>query len=60
MRIRMLVCQAGVDFVRNVGDEVEVGDAEAMRLIAAAYAEPVRRQVVERAVSPAKAEKAVK
>lgn len=40
MRIRMLVCHAGRGFVRNVGDEVELAEAEAQRLIAAGHAEP--------------------
>jgi hypothetical protein len=60
MKVRMLVSQAGIDFVRNVGDEIEIADGEAMRLLAAGIAEPMRRsRTVEKAVAAPATEKAV-
>ncbi len=42
MRIRLLVSRAGVDFSQNVGDEIDVPDKEATRMIEAGQAEPIR------------------
>ena len=42
MKVRIVHCMAGSDYVRNPGDEVEVEDAEAVRLIDAGIAEPLR------------------
>lgn len=65
MKIRLLVSRAGAGFSQNRGDEIEVGEAEAMRMIAAGQAEDVdaspRDEPIERAVKRAgKAEKAVR
>ena len=60
MKIRLLVSRAGAGFVQNRGDEIDVQDAEAIRMIEAGQAEPVRAPVVERAVRAPKAEKASK
>lgn len=40
----MLVCMAGVNHVREVGQEVDLDNSEAKRLIEAGYAEPVKQQ----------------
>jgi hypothetical protein len=53
MKIRILICQAGVGFVRNTGDIIDLKDDEATRLIEAGYAEPVK-------AAKAKKEKATK
>lgn len=60
MKIEMLICQAGADFVRNRGDVVEVETAEAGRMIAAGIAIPVREDPVETTVKRAKVEKAIR
>lgn len=60
MKIRLLVSRAGDGFVQNRGDEIEVADAEAIRMIAAEQAEPLRDAPVERAVRVPKAERASK
>lgn len=60
MKIKLLVSRAGPAGVQNRGDEIDVCDAEAIRMIAAGQAEPVREAAVERAVPKRKAEKAVK
>ena len=61
MRVKLLVSRAGVGFTQNRGEEIEVSDAEGVRLIESGQAEPVRAAATERAV-PAKAgrEKAAK
>lgn len=60
MKVKLLVSRAGAEFVQNRGDEIDVGNEEAARMIEAGQAEPVRSAPVERAVKVAKAEKAVK
>ncbi|MFT6775872.1 MAG: hypothetical protein ACJA1L_003595 [Paracoccaceae bacterium] len=68
MRIKLLVSRAGLDFSQNPGEVVDVGDAEAIRMIAAGQAVmadaapvPRRRGKRETAAKPAaKAEAAVK
>ncbi|KAF0129257.1 MAG: hypothetical protein FD152_2214 [Xanthobacteraceae bacterium] len=47
MKVRMIQCQAGVDFVRNPGDVLDVPDAEAARMIEAGIATPLRDPPVE-------------
>jgi hypothetical protein len=56
----MLMSRAGAGFVDAAGDEIEVADDEAMRMIAAGQAELVRDAAVERAVPKRRAEKAVR
>ena len=55
MKIKML-CSRSDGLV--YGQEVEIEDAEAIRMIEAGQAEPVRAVAVEKAVPRAKAEKA--
>lgn len=43
----MLQCMAGDRFVRNVGDEVELPDDEAGRLVAAGFAVEVAEAAAE-------------
>jgi len=58
MKIRMLVSQVGPETVREPGEEYDISDEEAKRLIEAGLAEPVRARKVERATRDAR-EKAV-
>lgn len=58
MRIKLLVSRAGPDIVQNRGDEIDVEDDEAIRMIDAEQAVPVRAVEVETAVSAAAPEKA--
>jgi len=60
MKIRLLVSRGGRFGVQNRGDEIDVSDDEAVSMIAAGQAEPVREAKIERAVRMAKAERAVK
>ena len=60
MKIRLLVSRSGPAGAQNRGDEIEVGDAEAIRMIEAGQAEPTRETPVERAVRRPRAEKAAK
>jgi hypothetical protein len=47
----MIQCQAGTDFVRNPGDVLEIPDAEALRMIDAGIAVPLRDGPVETTVA---------
>ena len=49
MRVKLLVSRAGADFVQNAGDEIEVPDDEAARMIAAGQATAVRVRRPDRA-----------
>lgn len=60
MKIRLLTSRSGPAGAHNAGDEIEVSDAEAKRMIEAAQAEPVRRARAETATPKSKAEKATK
>lgn len=60
MKIKLLTARASVTGSQNAGDEVEVSDAEAKRMIEAGTAVPVREVKPEKAVSRAKPEKASK
>jgi predicted NAD/FAD-dependent oxidoreductase len=65
MKIRLLVARSGAGFSQARGEEIDVSQAEAMRMIAAGQAEEVgadpRAAKVERAVArPARVEKAAK
>lgn len=63
MLVKLLISRVTLDGCQNRGDEVEVNNGEAKRMIEAGQAEPVRRtQAPERAVrvSGRKAEKAAK
>lgn len=52
MKIKLLVPRVGADFSQNRGDEITVSDAEAIRMIEAGQAVPVREPApaVEKAV----------
>ncbi len=54
MRIRILTCSVGANFVRNRDDELDLTDAEAGRLIAAGIAERIA-EPKRQPVTPGKA-----
>lgn len=60
MRVVLRVFRSGPLGVQNPGDCVEVDDSEALRMIEAEQAEPMREAKIERAVRKPKAERAVK
>lgn len=60
MKIKLLTSRAGPMGSQNVGDEIEVPDDEAERMIAAGQALPVRTSKPRKAVAKRKAEKATK
>lgn len=60
MKVKLLVSRGGPDGIFNRGDEIDVSADEAQRMVEAEQAEIVRAAPVERAVKPAKAEKAVR
>lgn len=60
MKIKLLTARATANGAENRGDVIEVEDAEAIRMIEAGQAEPVRTAAPEKAVRKTKAEKASK
>lgn len=61
MLIRLLVDRAGPSGLEAAGQEIAVGEQEALRMIRAGQAEPVRRgRQPEKAVTRQKSERAVK
>jgi hypothetical protein len=60
MKIKLLVSRSGADGAFSPGDEITVSDNEAVRMIEAGQAEPLRTKKVERAVKARKSEKAIK
>lgn len=58
MKITLLVSRASASGSENRGDVIDVSDAEAIRMIEAGQAEPVRAIAPEKAVSRVKTEKA--
>lgn len=60
MKLKLLVSRATANGPENRGDVIDVSDAEAIRMIEAGQAEPVREVAPERAVHRPRAEKAVK
>lgn len=61
MKIKLLVSRAGPAGVQNRGDVVDVSDSDAVSMIEAGQAEPVRgEKTPEKAVKRSKAEKASK
>lgn len=50
MRVKMLISRSGSDGVLNRGDEADIEDAEAIRMIEAGQCEPVRKARQQRAV----------
>lgn len=57
MKIKLLVARATATGAENRGDEIEVADAEAIRMIEAGQAEPMRGVEPDRAISRRKAER---
>ncbi|MGG7567897.1 hypothetical protein ACQ5SO_17220 [Rhodovulum sp. DZ06] len=53
MKLRLKIGRAGIGFVQNPGDEIEVGEAEGARMIAAGQAEAVEAEAVEEVEAPA-------
>jgi hypothetical protein len=61
MRVRLLVSRAVIGEPQNMGDEITVPDDEAVRMIEAGQAEPVRaKKAPEKATKRRKAERASK
>jgi hypothetical protein len=61
MQVKLLIARAAASGSQNRGDIVEVTDAEAVRMIEAKQAEPVRAQKApEKAVKRFKHERATK
>lgn len=60
MKLKLLIARATSTGSENLGDEIEVSDAEAVRMIEAGQAEPVRQKTPERAVKRGKTERTVK
>jgi len=52
VKVRLLTNRAGINFSQSIGQEIDVSDGEAQRLIASGQAEAVRERRVERATSP--------
>jgi hypothetical protein len=59
MKVKLTTSRAGVGFSQQVGDIIEVSEAEGASLLTSGQAEPVREQKIERAVKLTR-EKAVK
>lgn len=59
MKIELLCGRTGVDFVQNRGDEIEVGEDEGLRMIAAGQAKLAGAKT-ETATKKVSTEKAVK
>ena len=60
MKIKLLVSRASATGSQNRGDVIDVGDAEAIRMMEAGQAEPLRVVEIERAVAGTKPERARK
>lgn len=58
MKVTLLTARATATGSQNVGDEVEVSDAEGQRLVEAGIAKPVRATKPEKAVTRKRPEKA--
>lgn len=57
MKITLLVSRASAAGSQNRGDVIDVGDAEAFRMIEAGQAQPFAEAPIERAVPKSRAEK---
>jgi len=60
MRVKLLISRATLKGCEVAGNEIDVSDAEAKRMIEAGQATPVRRAKPETAIPKRKAEKASK
>lgn len=60
MKVKLLVSRAVIGDSQNVGDEIEVGDAEGVRMVEAGQATAVRSATKQTATKKFKTEKANK
>lgn len=60
MIVRLLVSRSGPAGAQSIGDCIDVGDQEAIRMIEAGQAEPVRSDRTEKAVRRSAGERASK
>lgn len=60
MKVILNVSRAGVGFVQNPGDKIEVSDREGKALIENGSARPAREEKREKATKKVRAEKATK
>lgn len=60
MKVKLLISRGGAGFTQNAGDEVEVSEDEAKRMIEACQAVPIAESKTETAVSKKQTQKAVK
>jgi len=60
MKIKLLTSRSGIDFSQNMGDEIDVSDAEAVRMIESGQAVAVRSAGKETAAKKSAPEKATK
>jgi len=60
MQVKLLMARATATGSENRGDTITVSDAEAVRMIEAGQAEPIRAVEPDRAVKRGKPEKAAK
>lgn len=60
MKVKLLISRGGAGFTQNAGDEVEVSEDEAKRMIEAGQAVPIAESKTETAVSKKQTQKAVK
>lgn len=60
MKIKLLVSRSGPDGTQNAGEEIDVADKEAIRMVDAGQAVVVRKAKREKAVARPKREKAVR
>ena len=60
MKLKLLTPRSGLTGAQNMGDIIDVDDAEGKRMIAAGQAVEAKAPVAEKAVKAAKAERATK
>jgi len=53
MKVKILKTCAGLEFSYLAGQEVEIGEAQALDLIGAGHAEPIKRQAEAATIAPA-------
>ena len=60
MKVKLLVSRCGPGLIQNAGDEIQVGEAEGARMIAAAQAIEIKTATKSFAVRTKKSEKATR
>lgn len=60
MFLKLLTSRCGPNLSQAVGDVIEVGDSEGVRMIEAGQAEPIREKSTDKAVGKKQTEKAAK